>query len=696
MNNKIKRIVLLILLMSWLIIKVSGENYQLLNEFQIDILRIVSLGFFLFCFSDFYYTKKQILTIPKKFYSIILSSKWNMFLVILILIGIIQNFSLNYLFEFIAVSICSLTARIIISIFIENRKLSLFKKKFINFFGIYYLAILPIFLFMLFFPSFFEIKFINFVIDYLFVIIPLIFSGALTLNYFSYYSNVSKFVECIDSEDIESMLYCIYYLDQAIASQKQDEDLKLKIILRYSIINLQSALPNILIREILNSIYSRLIQFQPPEAMYFAYYGQFLFFEYNDIEAGIEYNRKALQIDSKFEDAYVNIATILKSNDRSKEALELLNNFIEIAENDPADAYFIRGTIYQDYFLQNELALADYTKAINLSSNTPNKKYLKKRAELYIEWLKDFEKALKDYDIIVSNSFDDESIKMRGLIKFALKDYKGTIDDMKKVASADSLASFYKNLAIGQSDQKNEFMQERLDEYQEENLTIFAKSLPAMELDGDFFSISKVKKSDVSVKTNYFFTLLDVQGKGYQSAIMAKSISELLNDLDKENPSSVLHYINSTLISNTGGVKRRSKTQFTTCITGKIVSNAWKKNVSLTFSNAGHLNPLILRNSEFIELDNLGNALNIDSKSEYYDSIVDLEKGDLIVFYTDGYIEQKNSEQTDFGIEQLKKFILDNQQKKINILLEELNQEILKFGNGILHDDLSIIGVKIN
>src|ERR1035438_5863461 len=74
----------------------------------------------------------------------------------------------------------------------------------------------------------------------------------------------------------------------------------------------------------------------------------------------------------------------------------------------------------------------------------------------------------------------------------------------------------------------------------------------------------------------------------------------------------------------------------------------------LTYVNAGHNNPIVLRRSGAVErLDAGGMPLGIMEGAPYQSGTVTLEAGDWLVAFTDGVVEAENPGQQEYGEERL-------------------------------------------
>jgi sigma-B regulation protein RsbU (phosphoserine phosphatase) len=73
----------------------------------------------------------------------------------------------------------------------------------------------------------------------------------------------------------------------------------------------------------------------------------------------------------------------------------------------------------------------------------------------------------------------------------------------------------------------------------------------------------------------------------------------------------------------------------------------------LTYSNAGHTPPILVRNGHTLRLTTGGTVLGIESGIRYSTEAFDLKSGDVILAYTDGLPEATNFRDECFGNERV-------------------------------------------
>jgi sigma-B regulation protein RsbU (phosphoserine phosphatase) len=82
----------------------------------------------------------------------------------------------------------------------------------------------------------------------------------------------------------------------------------------------------------------------------------------------------------------------------------------------------------------------------------------------------------------------------------------------------------------------------------------------------------------------------------------------------------------------------------------------------LTYCNAGHNPPLVLRSQKRptdapVLLKPTGAAIGLVEEADFGEDSLDLQKGDLLVLYTDGVTEAVNRHDQEFGRERLASFV---------------------------------------
>jgi sigma-B regulation protein RsbU (phosphoserine phosphatase) len=172
---------------------------------------------------------------------------------------------------------------------------------------------------------------------------------------------------------------------------------------------------------------------------------------------------------------------------------------------------------------------------------------------------------------------------------------------------------------------------------------------PARTVSGDYYDF-------VSVPTGLAFAIGDVAGKGISAALLMASIQSAMRTQlsavsgNGRPPSAarLVSILNRQLYATT------SPEKYATFYFALYDEAAH----SLTYTNAGHLSPLLLRGSDVQSLDSTGTVVGAFPTATYEERTVLLEPGDLVVAYTDGIVEPENEYGEMFGEEQLKELLI--------------------------------------
>jgi sigma-B regulation protein RsbU (phosphoserine phosphatase) len=218
-------------------------------------------------------------------------------------------------------------------------------------------------------------------------------------------------------------------------------------------------------------------------------------------------------------------------------------------------------------------------------------------------------------------------------------------------------------------------------------LEIAAFSRPAQIVGGDYFDFVDFNNG------LHGLAIADVAGHGVSASLHMASIQALLRTLVPVNksPAEVMSQVHRLFIHNI-----RFET-FVTFFIGAFDSST----KTLTFSNAGHLPPLVLRNTKskkasVEELRPTGAAIGLIEEAEFAEKTIELQKDDVLVLYTDGITEAVNLQNQEFGRERLIKLSQQLNNAPVKQVVREIRQGLEEFSEGkALADDTTIVICKI-
>jgi phosphoserine phosphatase RsbU/P len=112
----------------------------------------------------------------------------------------------------------------------------------------------------------------------------------------------------------------------------------------------------------------------------------------------------------------------------------------------------------------------------------------------------------------------------------------------------------------------------------------------------------------------------------------------------------------------------------------------------LTYTNAGHLQPVLIRDGASIQLDVNGTVVGAFPFSQYEESKLQLRSGDLLVCYTDGITEPENEYGEMFGEERLIELVAKNANRDDAQIIQSVMESVRQWtGVSELSDDMTVL-----
>ncbi len=117
----------------------------------------------------------------------------------------------------------------------------------------------------------------------------------------------------------------------------------------------------------------------------------------------------------------------------------------------------------------------------------------------------------------------------------------------------------------------------------------------------------------------------------------------------------------------------------------------------LVYVNAGHNPPLLLRagSAELIELTRTGMVMGVFDTVRYDQRSVQLDSGDLLLLYTDGVTDALDEQGQAFGIERVRRLIVQHRNATAAELSSALDRAVTEFTGAAAHfDDITVLVAK--
>lgn len=205
----------------------------------------------------------------------------------------------------------------------------------------------------------------------------------------------------------------------------------------------------------------------------------------------------------------------------------------------------------------------------------------------------------------------------------------------------------------------------------------------AKQVGGDYYDIVKLDNGNTVV------AIADVSGKGVQAALLMANVQAFLKSICKQNIDldKASNLINDLVSENTVG--------------GSFITFFWgvlnDETKELTYVNAGHNPPLLIRNNEIIKLKTGGMILGVmQTIIPYQSEVVKLQSGDTIVLFTDGVTEAMDINNEEYSDERLEELVLKISGENSDEILESIKKDVAEYTTGAIQsDDITCLILKV-
>lgn len=211
---------------------------------------------------------------------------------------------------------------------------------------------------------------------------------------------------------------------------------------------------------------------------------------------------------------------------------------------------------------------------------------------------------------------------------------------------------------------------------------------PARMVSGDYYDFMALTDHSLA------FAIGDVAGKGISAALLMATIqSTMRTQLSANNGTGPILLSAATMVSIL------NKQLYATTAPEKYATFYFalyeESTHSLTYTNAGHLAPMLLRGSNFQMLDSTGTVVGAFPFARYEEKTVALEHGDILVAYTDGIAEPENAYGEMFGEERLKDLIVKYSKADSSEIIARSMEAVNQWtGSSELQDDMTMVVVR--
>jgi len=206
---------------------------------------------------------------------------------------------------------------------------------------------------------------------------------------------------------------------------------------------------------------------------------------------------------------------------------------------------------------------------------------------------------------------------------------------------------------------------------------------PALSVGGDYYDYIALPGGDLGIAVG------DVSGKGIPASILMAVLQTSVRGQAMAGVSDLSIFTNTV---NRLVDEASMKTHFATLFYGHYDA----RTRVLRYVNAGHNPPLVIRGGEDIWLKSTGPAVGWLKKARFTEGSVQLERGDVLFAYTDGFTEAMNAVREEWGDARLAHAARQCRAVGPEAVLPAIFKEVDEFMAGeSQHDDMTLVVLKV-
>jgi len=220
---------------------------------------------------------------------------------------------------------------------------------------------------------------------------------------------------------------------------------------------------------------------------------------------------------------------------------------------------------------------------------------------------------------------------------------------------------------------------------------------PARMVSGDYYDFVRLQDSRVAVAIG------DVAGKGISAALLMAAIQSIMRTqltAGIQVQAAVAHGSGNggerPLVSTAALVAQLNRQIYATTAPEKYATFYFgiydDDSRALTYTNAGHLPPILMRDGLAERLEVTGTVVGAFPSVPYEEKNISLRQGDLLVAFTDGIVEPENEYGEAFGEDRLIDLLIRYGQKESKEIIAHIMETVEQWtGSTELFDDMTLL-----
>ena len=204
------------------------------------------------------------------------------------------------------------------------------------------------------------------------------------------------------------------------------------------------------------------------------------------------------------------------------------------------------------------------------------------------------------------------------------------------------------------------------------------------EVGGDFYDV--FPRSD----DEWAIVVGDVSGKGAEAAAITALARYTLRAgaIDDPDPARALHRVNAAMLAH------EEASQFATAVLAYVSAVAGDQ-IRIRLSLAGHPPALVLRRDGSVDAaGRFGTMLGLRADPAFHDSGVVLDRGDVLLLYTDGVTECGPRDRR-VGLDGLQALLATLSGLPPDELVDAIDQAVLAAQDGLPRDDIALVALTL-
>jgi len=207
---------------------------------------------------------------------------------------------------------------------------------------------------------------------------------------------------------------------------------------------------------------------------------------------------------------------------------------------------------------------------------------------------------------------------------------------------------------------------------------------PARMVSGDYYDFMALPNDSLA------FAIGDVAGKGISAALLMATIQSTMRTQLSGSNGSWQHHSPACMVANL------NRLLFATTAPEKYATFYFaiynEAQHALTYTNAGHLSPMLLRDGNMSLLEPTGTVVGAFASATYEEKTISLEHGDMLVAYTDGIVEPENAYGEMFGEDRLQELLVKYARTDSSEIIARVMEAVVQWtGEGELQDDMTMV-----